>query len=397
MEEKLKDISQEYIILCFSLDNIIGKGQVVDSYVGDFDVEKVQLINDTSLLTDKIESLMARLDGFSSENQNEVFIDLKSSVNSLYHLSVSLFNPDKDDFASQIENIYHIPLALPDDHEIKVLKSNITSCLSQLGYTDKWPICYEKWHEDNTVSGEEYYSHLIDYSEQLQELTFENIVKPIIGYMEAESLLEESSVNYELVDTKELWNAYHYYYKGFKSVVKINKNNTFNKHEAFFLAAHEIFPGHHTEAIIKEFLYRKAELGIASTINILSSPSTLISEGIADYGYYFFGKDYTLDQKITHDHRRLTKTARHKTAIQIINNEIGEDEGISLLSESIGIGEKGAEKAIRFATEKWRLYFPCYYMGYKTVSDIYKKAGSQCLAKLYKFSSMELINQPKDE
>lgn len=397
MNEGTEELGQEYVILCFSLDNILGKGNVVDSYVGDFNVSNVELIKDKDLLVERIRLLGQKISSLNKREKSKSFLDLRSSVSSFESLAKSLLHPTNENYARQIGNIYQTALKIPTDLEIEKLKSEIVTNLRVLGYNDNWPTCYEQWNNENTVTGEEYFNSLIEYSSKLEKQTFQNIIIPIIGKNQADKLYEESSVKYELIETKELWNAYHYYYKGYESVVKINKNNSFNKQEAFFLAAHEIFPGHHTEAIVKEYYYRKGELGLSATINVLSSPFSLISEGIADYGYYFFGKEYTVNQKITHGFRRLIKTVRHKLAIQIIIGEITTEEGINLLSEITGVSEKGAEKSIRFATEKWRLYFPCYYMGYQTVSEIFDKEGFDCIKELYKYSALNLLKPYKVE
>ena len=71
---------------------------------------------------------------------------------------------------------------------------------------------------------------------------------------------------------------------------------------------------------------------------------------------------------------------------------MGLKEGIDILMEKMGLSEEGAEKSIRFATEKWKLYFPCYYMGYRLISDLFTNFGRKSLKPVYTFNNLSTIH-----
>jgi hypothetical protein len=90
----------------------------------------------------------------------------------------------------------------------------------------------------------------------------------------------EESVTYETVSAKS-WIAYNWYQGHYRSVVEVNADLPISIALLTDLAAHEAYPGHHTERAAKE-AHLVDELGRAeASIAIISAPEALISEGIA--------------------------------------------------------------------------------------------------------------------
>ena len=78
------------------------------------------------------------------------------------------------------------------------------------------------------------------------------------------------------------WPAYHRYLGGGASRVEINTDWPLYVSSAPFLVAHELYPGHHTEAAIKERrLYDGRGWGEHCVLPI-HSPAILVAEGIAE-------------------------------------------------------------------------------------------------------------------
>jgi hypothetical protein len=98
-------------------------------------------------------------------------------------------------------------------------------------------------------------------------------------------LPESEHINIELIknnnNNKIKWAYYNWYLGNFRSRIEVNPN--YNMYWTLFLssAAHEGYPGHHTEFIIKEQrLY--CELNqFEHSILLINSPKLIISEGIA--------------------------------------------------------------------------------------------------------------------
>ena len=98
-------------------------------------------------------------------------------------------------------------------------------------------------------------------------------------------LTEEEHISLNLVEkTKDeiKWTFYNWYLGNFHSQIEINPK--FSMYWSSFLsaAAHEGYPGHHTEFVVKEQrLYRELSQ-FEHSILLLNSPKLIISEGLAD-------------------------------------------------------------------------------------------------------------------
>lgn len=90
---------------------------------------------------------------------------------------------------------------------------------------------------------------------------------------------EEESVGYQVVGG-EPWIAYNRYDGGYRSRIEVNADLPVSVVGAVALAAHEAYPGHHTERVVKEArLFR--DLGRVETSVVVSAPESLVSEGLA--------------------------------------------------------------------------------------------------------------------
>jgi hypothetical protein len=88
------------------------------------------------------------------------------------------------------------------------------------------------------------------------------------------------SVSYEIVSDKP-WIAYNWYQGRYLSIVQVNADLPISIALLTDLAAHEAYPGHHTERAAKE-AHLIEELGrVETSVAIISGPEALVSEGIA--------------------------------------------------------------------------------------------------------------------
>jgi hypothetical protein len=77
----------------------------------------------------------------------------------------------------------------------------------------------------------------------------------------------------------EPWWAFNYYKGRQHSHVVLNLDVPTTGVDLLHLAAHEVYPGHHTEHAVKEHL-----LGIEERIQLVPTPQAVLSEGIAETG-----------------------------------------------------------------------------------------------------------------
>jgi hypothetical protein len=93
-------------------------------------------------------------------------------------------------------------------------------------------------------------------------------------------LPEGEHVDVELV-SDEPWSAFNYYLGGRRSRVVINTDRPVRADTVADYAAHEIYPGHHTEHATKEQELVEERGRLEESILVVGTPRAVISEGIA--------------------------------------------------------------------------------------------------------------------
>lgn len=84
--------------------------------------------------------------------------------------------------------------------------------------------------------------------------------------------------------TGEPWAAYNYYLGGLRSRIALNTDASMSPDFVSELAAHEAYPGHHTEHAWKEQRLVREGGDLTESILMIGTPQSLISEGIAGLG-----------------------------------------------------------------------------------------------------------------
>jgi len=80
------------------------------------------------------------------------------------------------------------------------------------------------------------------------------------------------------------WSAYNWYKGNFHSLIQVNTDLPLRMDQAFSLAAHEGYPGHHVYWSLQEHVLVNGRGWVESTVYPLFSPRSLIAEGTAVYG-----------------------------------------------------------------------------------------------------------------
>ena len=83
------------------------------------------------------------------------------------------------------------------------------------------------------------------------------------------------------------WSGYNWYDGGRRSRVDLNLDLPVRAPDLIHVLAHETYPGHHLEHVMKES-WLVDELGrLESSVLLINTPECLISEGLADLGHRF--------------------------------------------------------------------------------------------------------------
>jgi hypothetical protein len=131
---------------------------------------------------------------------------------------------------------------------------------------------YEAWRQANGVPAEKVAPAIRDLVTELRAQ-----VATLLELPEGEGLVVE-----EVRD--EPWWAFNYYLGDLRSRVVVNLDVPTTCDDVVELAAHEIYPGHHTEHSVKEQRLIRDRGLVEESIQMVPTPAALVSEGIAETG-----------------------------------------------------------------------------------------------------------------
>ena len=179
----------------------------------------------------------------------------------------------------------------------------------------------------------------------------------------------------------EPWWAFNYYLGGLRSRVVINTDQPTTAADIVKLAAHEVYPGHHTERALKEQLLIRDAGRLEEALQLVPTPQTVISEGIAETGL-----GVLLDDELTHELEAALKEQGYEAdldeaiaigearrplgsiwvdAALIVHEEAGSEDDARAYVERWGLRTpEQAARVVRFVTDPtWRAYVITYSAG----------------------------------
>ena len=87
----------------------------------------------------------------------------------------------------------------------------------------------------------------------------------------------------EEVDDEPWW-AFNYYLGDLRSRIVVNSDHQTTAVDLVTLSAHEAYPGHHTDRVVKEQLLVRDQGFLEESIQLVPTPQSLVGEGIAELG-----------------------------------------------------------------------------------------------------------------
>lgn len=143
---------------------------------------------------------------------------------------------------------------------------------------------YERWRSEHTVPRERMVPALTALVEVLRLRT-----RRLLELPRGERLVIE-----EVRD--EPWWAFNYFLGELRSRVVVNVDVQTAASDLVVLAAHEAYPGHHTEHAVKEQLLIRDDGRIEESIQLVPTPQAVVSEGIAETGLHVL-----MDDELEHE------------------------------------------------------------------------------------------------
>ncbi|MGH3002619.1 MAG: hypothetical protein ACRDM1_08185 [Gaiellaceae bacterium] len=227
----------------------------------------------------------------------------------------------------------------------------------------------QAWRTRHLVDGELAVRALGDLLPVLRERTLEIVELP-----------EGEQVELEPVDGEPWW-AFNYYLGDLHSRVVLNVDVPTTGHDLIHLAAHEVYPGHHTEHAVKEQLLMRARGAVEEGIQLVPTPQAVLSEGIAetaadialDAGGRAAAYDVLrrhgleLDPDLTEQISKALeplRTAALDAALMIHSDGASHAEAQAHVERWSLVPPEQAAHSVQFATDPtWRAYVATYSTG----------------------------------
>jgi hypothetical protein len=226
----------------------------------------------------------------------------------------------------------------------------------------------EAWREEHRMPAGKLLPVLEDMFAELRTRT-----AALFGLPEGEEVILE-----EVRD--EPWWAFNYYLGGLRSRIVLNVDVPTTYDDVAELCAHEGYPGHHTERSTKEVVLARERGAIEETINLVPTPQSVISEGIAETAFEILG-DGAREAALAVLHRHgiefdAVQSRAIKEALQPTRS-LGLDAALLIHEEGASAGdaigylmrwgvmsEERAKQSVRFVTDPtWRAYAMTYSVG----------------------------------
>lgn len=195
----------------------------------------------------------------------------------------------------------------------------------------------------------------------------------------------------------EPWSAYNWYLGNYQSRVDLNTDLPTYLVWLPDLIAHEAYPGHHTEHVMKErLLWNVAERG-EHTVLLINAPECVINEGIATRARKIVMSDNELADWLEHDlaplagltdapvremlaltkARRNMRSISNNAAIMYHAEGATEEEVIAYIQRYRLATEQEARKTLSFITHpNFRSYGFTYTAGADLLDELFTKKGT---------------------
>jgi hypothetical protein len=251
--------AEAYVLLGLRLGRHVDG--LVDAYYGPDDLSRqveTEPLAEPSALVEDADTLLAGLDDGWLRDQ---VVGLRTYAGVLAHEEIS--------YSDEVEGCYGVRPKRVATDVYEAVHDRLDDLLPGSGDLAER---FERWRESNNVALDRVVPVLRDVVAELRARTAELVELPA-----GEGLVIE-----EVCD--EPWWAFNYYLGALRSRVVVNVDVPTTCDDVVDLAAHEVYPGHHTEHAVKEQLLIREQGLIEESIQMVPTPAALVSEGLAETG-----------------------------------------------------------------------------------------------------------------
>ena len=228
---------------------------------------------------------------------------------------------------------------------------------------------YDEWRTANAVPSERILEVMVPLLALLRERTAAFVELPAAEEFELELVSDEP------------WQAFNYYLGRRRSRIVVNTDLPFTGSELVTLAAHEGYPGHHTERAVKEWLLVEERGHLEESLQLVPTPQALLSEGIAELGtelvagdgisaevaaiFAAAGLGFDAEEaRAIRDAREPLATVTRNVAIHVHEDGVSVEEAQAYVARWALASPQRAERMVSFALDPtWRAYVTTYTEG----------------------------------
>lgn len=211
--------------------------------------------------------------------------------------------------------------------------------------------------------------------------------------------------------TGKSWSGYNYYQGGYKSLIQVNTDLPIRVSRAVDLGCHEGYPGHHVLNLMTEQKLVREKGWKEFEVNPLYSPTSVISEGSANYGIELafpgneklkFERDVIyplagLDPKTADAYDQVLKAtdalvgARRTIAKMYLDGEITREQAIAYAQKYQLVSRARAEQSIAF-TDQYRSYVINYSWGKDLVQAFIERGNADASTRWQRMEA--ILSEP---
>ena len=364
------DVVTTYLELCLRLGRHIDG--LVDAYYGPPEIsERIEAeeLREPAMLVRDAEALLASLedDGLDETRRRWLCAQLLGLETVAQRLA-----GEEIAYEDEVMRCYGVRPSWTDESAFEAAHRDLDAALPGSGSLAER---YQAWREADGLRGEELaqvYQALLD--------DFRSRTKALVGLPDGETV----EVDYV---SDEPWAAFNYYQGGLRSRIAVNTDVALTPAFLVELAAHEAYPGHHTEHTWKEQRLVREAGYVEETAAMIGTPAALIAEGIAGVATeILLGDD---EQDITAEHLRETSVAYDpelsraiqearrpiervagNVALLLHTRNVSPEEAVEYHMRWALTSRKRAEQGVRFITDPvWRSYVTTYADGYEVCRE----------------------------
>ena len=296
-------------------------------------------------------------------------------------MSLRLLSGEKVSLAEEVRALYDVQPAWKDESYFEEAHKELDNILPAGNSLQER---MQAWNRSLEISEEKVKELLPFIINRLRGLTQEKF-----GLPEGESFALEFVSN-------QPWTAYNWYLGSYRSRIDFNTDLPTRVSALAGLVAHEGYPGHHTELSIKEAKLIEQMNYYEHTVNLINSPSCVVSEGIATTALETILKESEIEDwyredilpraGLPHiDSKRLMDISRATrkmaglvgNAAFMLHDRNESETDIRLYLQKYGMDtEKEAEQSIKFISNPlYRSYIFTYHTGYELLEELFSQVN----------------------